>query len=174
MGMPRDRIVVVGLLAVAGAGLVADRTIFRTEAQAAVEPAPDQGPLAAAGVGKVQTAVAGLIRDQFKQAFDAEFAGQADKLDFGPAAEWMTRPVAQQPAVVPGSVRAPVPANPQGLPSMTVVMPTQSGGVAVIDGVRLAVGQTHPSGFRLVAVGDRSATIVRDGRTIELAMTVNR
>lgn len=174
MGMPRDRIVVVGLLAVAGAGLVADRTIFRAEAQAAAEPVAEETSLAAAGVGKVQSAVAGLIRDQFREAFDTQFAAQADQIEFGPAVEWMSRQAAEQPAVVPGSVRTPQPVSQQGLPSLTVVMPTQSGGVAVIDGVRLAIGQTHPSGFRLVAVGDRSATIVRDGRTIELAMSVNR
>ncbi|RMH29870.1 MAG: hypothetical protein D6692_03150 [Planctomycetota bacterium] len=174
MGMPRDRIVVVGLLAVASAGLVADRTIFRAEARAASEPVAQETTLAAAGVGKVQSAVAGLIRDQFREAFDAQFAAQADQIAFGPAAEWMSRQAVEQPAVDTRSAQTPQPLSEQGLPSLTIVMPTQSGGIAVIDGVRLTIGQTHPSGFRLVAVGDRSATIVRDGRTIELTMSVNR
>ena len=175
MGMPRDRIVVVGLLAIAGVGLIADRTVFRAEACAA-EPVGTEPPsLAAAGAGMVQTAVAGMIRDQFRAAFKPGLADRAGELDFGPAAEWMTRQApAMPPSPAEGTPLVQRPAQEAGLPMLTLVMPTRSGGVAVIDGVRLGVGQSHPSGFKLLSVGDRTATILRNGRAVELSMTVAR
>jgi hypothetical protein len=49
-------------------------------------------------------------------------------------------------------------------------MPTRDGGIAVIDGHRMQVGQTHPDGYQLVGVDTRSVTISMGGSTAVLAL----
>jgi hypothetical protein len=177
MGMPRERRIFVGLGAVAVAGLMFDK-VFLAPAGAAAAPAE----IAAAGpAGVVESAVAAAgsrlesgLREAIGRAL-AEHASEAlPAMEFGPRAAWTERAVpgvigqpAQTPAAAPAGEFLPGLAR---VPQLSLVMPTSRGGVAVIDGQRLVVGQTHPDGFVLTGVQERSVTISLGGSTAVLSL----
>lgn len=178
--MPRERQIVLGLGAVAVAGLMFDRVVLgpaeSSAAETEVASVDPTGVLqtAAATVGaKVET----TVRDAMMRTLEDHMAESLPQMDFGPQAAWLTKPVAAvqsdedrsspEPTVVPGRELLP---GLSGTPKLSLVMPTRDGGIAVIDGHRMQVGQTHPDGYRLEGVDARSVTISLGGSTAVLAL----
>lgn len=184
MGMSKERKVFVGLFAIAIGGFCLDRMVLAPSAAAAAEtPAAASVTSGLAGITdgvseKVSGTVRAALRDVLSSQIDESFGQQAGSLRFGPAAEWVNAVDLPTPGgdginltVTPADAGSARPAQTgSATPGLTMVMPTSSGGIAMIDGVRLRVGQTHPAGFILVAVGDRTATIERDGERTVLSM----
>ncbi|MEM9372417.1 MAG: hypothetical protein AAGA55_02135, partial [Planctomycetota bacterium] len=120
--------------------------------------------------------------DVLANSVDQSLGENAESLRFGPAPEWLASAdpgPADEPGIdlsVTASDLTRTPARPEGSPTpgLTMVMPTSGGGIAMIDGVRLRVGQRHPSGFLLLSVGDRTATIEIEGERTVLAMPIPR
>jgi hypothetical protein len=193
MGMTRERKVIVGIFGIALVGLGADRVFFSPSGAAAAMPTPAAASAAGPLAGLADSLTSGLrdsvqtkLRDTLQAKIESDLAEQAGSIEFGPAAEWLRQPAlaAAQPSGINLSVtpspsnavadRGPSPFAGAATPGLTTVMPTAAGGIATIDGVRLRVGQVHPSGFRLLSVGDRTATIERDGETLVLSMPLPR
>lgn len=178
MGMSKERIVFVSLAGIAGAGLMVDRLFLAPDSADASTPASDSGFLSeqiASATGSVQNAIQTTLKDKLQGVIEKELAGQAGSLQFGPAQAWVQAPQIVSPAAIPGQATQLTlpPANNQPadpLP-LTMVMPTSDGGgLAVIGGVRLRVGEVHPDGFRLIKVDARTATIIEDGQERVLTM----
>ncbi len=186
MGMSKERRVFVGLFALAISGLAVDRVLLSpSEAAAAIDPAVQSpvgtverltGALAAQAGG----ATGERLQDIIAERIDESVAQQAAMLRFGPSPDWIAAPD-EVPSAGGLIDLTSVPGSPGRVPtgnaraeshSLTMVMPMSTGGIAVIDGVRLRVGQTHPDGFALIAVGDRTATIERGGNRVVLSMPV--
>ena len=182
MGMPRERKVLVGLGAVALLGRGLDKAFLSSAdaaAPAAAQAEAGLGSTTQSAVNAVAGRLQGGLRDAMTRMLEKHVAEAMPQMDFGPDPAWMQRLVAQTP--LPDSAE-PAPAAPRsvmtgvlpglsGRPTLTLVMPTRSGGgVAVIDGHRLSVGQTHPDGYTLEAVHERSVTIAKDGATATLAL----
>lgn len=178
--MPRERQIVLGLGAVAVAGLMFDKVVLGpAESSAApteVASADPTGPVrsAAAAVGaKVET----TVREAMMKALQEHAAESLPQMDFGPDAAWITKPVAAAASGAAPVVAQPDPAPRGGVlpgltgsPKLSLVMPTRDGGIAVIDGHRMQVGQTHPDGYQLVGVDTRSVTISMGGSTAVLSL----
>lgn len=173
MGIPRERQVFIGLGVAAVAGLMFDKVVLsptaaiasEAPATASVAPAP---ALASAAAGKLQVG----LRDALRRAFEDYAGEQMPGLSFGPDEKWLVapdRPVA--PTASTEAVEAPSLSVLPGLnvrPTLTLVMPTSRGGLAVIDGKNMSVGEVHPDGYTLVAVDARSVTIGYNGATAVL------
>lgn len=176
MGMPRDRKVIVGVLGLAVGGLLIDRFVLgpsdATASDTPMATASAGGPVASV----VQTAKAKVdasLRETVSKMLESHLTEQAPALGFGPDQSWMQREIAKAPAGEPVPATTAMSGTLPGVestPTLSLVMPTGSGGIAVIDGVRLQVGQTHPSGFRLIGVEARSVTIERNGAVAVLTL----
>lgn len=178
MGMPRDRKVMVGLGAVAIAGLMVDK-LFLSPSDAAADPVAVAGsgvtPGTPAVAGMVPARVEAGVREVMLRLFQAEGVEVPPQLQFGPDPAWTARP--GQPAVLASQPTAEtIPASGGILPGLTkvpalsLIMPTRDGGLAVIDGHRLRPGETHPDGYTLVSIQDRSVTITMGGSTAVLSL----
>ena len=181
MGMPRERKVLVGLGALAVAGLMVDQLFLQPDEAAAGPHA--SAPEAASAGGPVQAVAAAVgtrveagIRDAMTRALGDYAAESTPDMAFGPDPAWneRIRDVLAQPAPA-DTEAAPTPSGRilpglNSTPRLTLVMPTRDGGIAVIDGHRMRVGQTHPDGYRLEAVQDRAATISMGGSTAVLSL----
>lgn len=171
MAIARERQVFIGLLAIAGTGLMLDRAVLGPKSASAGVDGPDE-PAVLAGASETVRAAVGRASAASIAGMFERFGGQSlEGLNFGPEAAWTEREVldavieAQQaPAVGATTV---VPSDPS-LSSfkLSLVMPTQSGGVAVINGMRMQLGQWHPDGFRLMHVGERSVVLEVDGKSV--------
>ncbi len=73
--------------------------------------------------------------------------------------------------VQPESARG-APAVTITLPSLSAVMPSKSGGAAVLNGVLVRAGDVSQDGFRLITVQKRSITIEKSGKKYELELPV--
>lgn len=176
MGMPRDRKVMVGLGAVAVTGLMVDKLFLApsdasadTVATAGVAP----GTPAAAGVAPAR--VEAGVREVMLRLFQAENVEAPPQLRFGPDPSWTARSgatavLASNPAAEPTGVSAGILPGLSKAPTLSLIMPTREGGLAVIDGHRLRPGETHPDGFTLVSIQDRSVTITMGGSTALLSL----
>lgn len=183
MGMPRERKVLVGLGTLAVAGLMVDQMFLQPDPAEASSPSP-AAETASAG-GPVQAVAAAVgdrvqagIRDAMTRAM-GDFAAGAEvppDIAFGPDPAWTQRVRELLPEDTVSEPRAePAPSGEllPGLsvsPRLTLVMPTRDGGIAVIDGHRMKVGQVHPDGYRLESVHDRAATISMGGSTATLRL----
>lgn len=178
--MPRERQIVLGLGAVAVAGLMFDRVVLgpaeSTAAPAPMASADSTSPVraAAAAVGaKVEV----RVREAMMRALEDHVAESLPSMEFGPDTSWLTSATASTQAK-PAPAREPTKATPasgllpglSGTPTLSLVMPIRDGGIAVINGHRLSVGQTHPDGYRLVGVDARSVTISKDGASAVLSL----
>lgn len=171
MAIARERLVFIGLLVVAGTGLVLDRAVLGPKpASAGVDGVAE--PAVLAGASETVRAAVGRASAASIAGMFERFSGQSvEGLNFGPEAAWTEREVldvvidAQQaPAVGATTVVPPDPSLARF--KLSLVMPTQSGGVAVINGDRMQVGQWHSDGFRLIHVGERSVVLEVDGRSV--------
>ncbi len=181
MGMTRERKVLVGLGAVAVAGLMFDK-VFLSPAEAAAGPEAPQAASAAGPVQAMATAVTSRveagIRDAMLRRLEAHVSESQPDLAFGPSAAWTERLTSALSAGA-GVDEAPaqVQAGPEFLPgiarrpTLTLVMPTRDGGgLAVIDGQRVRRGETHPDGYRVEHVSARSVTVTLRGSTAVLSL----
>lgn len=179
MGMPRDRKVVVGLGAVAVAGLMVDK-LFLAPGDAAASPpapsAPAATPAAPATAGLVTPRVESGIRDTMLRLFQTEGVDVPPQLQFGPDPTWTIRAeavpalAASEPLAEPAALSGGVLPGLSKVPTLSLIMPTRDGGLAVIDGHRLRPGEIHPDGYTLVAIQDRSVTIAMGGSTASLSL----
>lgn len=167
---------IVGLGVVAVAGLMFDKVVLAPSGASASETAAMAGAapaaaIASAAAGKFQSG----LRDAIDRAFQAHAHERMPELIFGPDEAWLSAP-ARPMAVRPPAALPEEPAASGVLPGLNIrpklslVMPTGRGGLAVIDGKRIAVGEVHPDGYRLIAVDDRSVTIGYDGATAVLRL----
>lgn len=182
MGMTRERKVLVGLGAVAVAGLMFDKVVLSPAEAAAGTEAP-QAASAAGPVQAVAAAVTGRveagIRDAMLRRLEAHVSESQPDLAFGPSAAWTER-LTSALSDAAGANEAPADqtqAGPEFLPglarrpTLTLVMPTRDGGgLAVIDGHRVRQGETHPDGYRVEHVGARSVTVTLRGSTATLSL----
>jgi hypothetical protein len=111
------------------------------------------------------------------RAFEGHVREQMPELLFGPDVSWLEAPKSEvshaaasatQPLIEPRSsgVFPGVELNPR----LSLVMPTGRGGMAVIDGQNMRVGEVHPDGYTLIAVDERSVTIGLNGVTARLRL----
>ncbi|MFK7883792.1 MAG: hypothetical protein AB8F26_06365 [Phycisphaerales bacterium] len=176
--MSKERWIFVGLAGVASAGLMVDRLILAPSSASAALPT-DQAALLAGPVSSATNTLGDAATRSLKGVLQSvvrdELASKASSLEFGPAAEWVKTPellLAESSAGgqnLNGTLTRQV-SESNVQERLTLVMPTSTGGIAVIGGKRLRVGEVHPSGFRLLGVQDRSVTIERDGVKSVLTM----
>jgi hypothetical protein len=182
MGISRERKVLCGLGAVAAAGLMFDKAFLGPADAAASAGAPQQAGLAApaqAAANAVAARLEGGIRDAMQRMLEKHVSEQMPEMNFGPDPEWTRKMVLEAPAAAQTPTPAAKPAESvmtgvlPGLsktPSLSLVMPTRDGGLAVIDGHRLQVGQMHPDGYTLTAVHARSVTVAKGGVSATLSL----
>ncbi len=182
MGMSRERKVLCGLGAVAAAGLMFDKAFLAPSDASASEAVIEQAGVAApvqAVTGAVAARLEGGIRDAMRQMLEKHTADLMPDISFGPDPAWTERilsePVSGEavatptPAVAESTMTGVLPGVAKK-PSLSLVMPMRDGGLAVIDGHRLQVGQLHPDGYSLTAVYARSVTITKDGVSATLSL----
>jgi len=179
----------VGIFGIATAGLAVDRFVLGPSSASAAMPGTELasaggplGELAASATEVLRGSLQQALKDTLQAEIDPGAAQRAGSIDFGPAAAWTANAASLSApgidlSVTPAGGGAVAPSGPSpfrgtATPGLTMVMPTSNGGIAVIDGVRLRVGQTHPDGFRLVSLGDRTATIEHNGERFVLSMPV--
>ncbi len=179
MGMSRERKVLCGLAAVAGAGLMFDMAFLAPSGAAAAPAQADQAAVAAP-MQSAAAAAATRLENGVRDAMQRKLVGHAPEamphLAFGPDPLWTVAEVSgpalqAAPAPTPAaSVMIGVLPGLNHTPALSLVMPTREGGVAVIDGHRIQVGQTHPDGYTLAAVQARSVTVIKDGISATLSL----
>lgn len=176
MAISRERKIFAGLFVVAIGGLAFDKA-FLSQADAAAPAAPGlataSSPLAEVA-SAVQAKADIVIRDAMDRLLKEHIPDAMPDLAFGPAQAWIQPQDAPAIGIVspatPGQVEPSSPAPTPSTPTLSLVMPTDTGGVATIDGVTLRVGQTHPDGYRLISVEARSVMIERNGSTAMLTL----
>lgn len=189
MGLSTERKVFVGILAVAGIALVLDRGVLgpstagASTEDLAVAPVPqDSGqPLSKPSSGH-QTAAQILI-DRLNNKHELTTPSEQPSLGAAFSLEQLIEPVMQ--TVNNQAPAATIPAEPRSrpalpvvtsravdLPTLTAVMPSSSGGGAVLNGKLVRIGQTDSAGFTLKQVRERGVVLEHDGQlyTIEIPM----
>ena len=179
MGMPRDRKVMVGLGAVAVAGLMVDK-VFLGPADASADTtalaAGSAAPGAPAAAGIVPARIEAGIREVMLRMLHAEGLETPPSLHFGPDPSWTVRPTVLAPPVTSapvsesGTDRGGILPGLTRTPTLSMIMPARDGGLAVIDGHRLRPGETHPDGYTLVSIQDRAVTISMGGSTASITL----
>lgn len=180
MGMSRERKVLCGLGAVAAAGLMFDKAFLGTADASASTPVAEQASAAApvqAVAGAVAARLEGGVRDAMERMLEKHASELMPSMDFGPDPVWTQKPAPPPaPADQPEPTRAAEPVMTGVLPGLTrtpslsLVMPMHDGGLAVIDGHKLRVGQTHPDGYTLAAVHARSVTVTKGGQSATISL----
>lgn len=184
MGLSTERKVFIGILCVAGSALLIDQVVLKPSSAQAMPVAiagvsdllitPTSAP-AQAPVGSQLTMAQVLLDRLGEQSTPAKgrSLGSAFTLDQLISS---SVPGADQPE--PGGVRPPQPSLPviapaaTDLPVLTSVMPSRSGGGAVLGGKLVQIGQETPAGFELIEVRERSVILRRDGRLYTLTIPV--
>lgn len=182
MGMSRERKVLCGLGAVAAAGLMFDKAVIGPSGAAASQGAAEQAGVASpvqAIAGAVSNRLEGSVREAMQRMLEKHGADIMPEMNFGPDPVWTQKITPDLPAIAEAMTQAPkVPETVMtgvlpGLartPSLSLVMPTRDGGLAVIDGHKLQVGHLHPDGYTLTAVHARSVTVTKDGVSATLTL----
>lgn len=182
MAIARERQVFIGLMLVAGTGLMLDRAVLGPRPAEAGIAAGEEPALLADTTTSLRTAIGKASAASIAGMFERFGGNSSDGLNFGPDAAWTEREVAE---IITADFSASRDEAEAGQPAPTLtdpvlariklslVMPTQSGGVAVINGARMQLGQWHPDGFQLIHVGERSVVIEIDGKptTVNLPRT---
>jgi hypothetical protein len=160
--------VAIGLLAVAVGALIVDRLYFTPASAAGQEPVraalPSAVAVARASISNAAVAEAplGLISDELKSIEPPAIGDIPDA--FQPSHSWLA---SQQPLTA-----APVDhssADFLAAHKLSGVLESTTGGVAIVDGQVLRVGQ-NLGDFRLRAVGSRWAEFTKDGNSVRLVM----
>ena len=162
MELSRERKIFIGIFATALAALGIDRGLLGpSEASAApsVVAQPAVAPMTQAGVGAAPTGNIGNTLALFAERLQ----GLGDGFEIDPVLEGdaFKVPAAWLEVEEPETARA-APKTPEGPPSLrlTSVMPTQRGGIAVLEGKTYRQGETIGD-FVLEAVEPRSVVLRR-------------
>lgn len=186
MGLSTERKVFVGILCVAGSALMIDQVVLgpssaeampvatadssdllitptSTPAQASVGSSLNMAQVLLERLGAQNTVPEGK---SLGSAFTLDQLIASGIPDSDPAqvnAERSTQP--SLPVITPDA---------PDLPALTAVMPSKSGGGAVLGGKLVRIGQQTPEGFELIEVRERSVILRREGRfyTITIPMQV--
>lgn len=172
MGLSRERKIFVGLLGVAGAALVLDMGVLRPGEAGASQPSlPGVSTitdLITGGESEKSDADSGLMGlDAIAQRLRLG-ASEGATIDdaFAFKDEWLREAVD-----TPAPSRATPRQAPGFSPTLSAVMPSSSGGIAIIDGRSYRVGdQIGRSGYRLARVRGMGAVLSDGARTVELAI----
>ena len=169
MGLSRERIFIVGLLALAGWALVVDQGLLRPRSASAAGTGPavadatggSAEPAAGspAGLSRLGGLAPAMVAARLRLGEDPDHAvGDA----FALPAAW---------ASVLGEPPAEEPRGSTGPLVLTAVMPSSSGGVAVINGSPVRVGEpVGATGYRLVRVVAQSAVLEGRGEVLRLEL----
>ncbi len=182
MGLTTERKVFLGLVGIAGLALFIDQGFLGPkEASAdvfpvAIEPAADIAP-SITDSPVTQQAASAILIDRLKGSVSSDMDGtlgsafSLTKLIETETTEQISALEDQGstssdafPMIAPKAV---------DLPALTAVMPSKTGGGAVIGGKLLRVGQTGPGGYRLVTVMARAVLVEKDGEQYAIEMPTN-
>ena len=178
MGITRERKVLCGLGAVAVAGLMFDKA-FLGPADASVDPGSAQQAVIAAPATGVAARLEGGVRDAMWKMLEQHARDTSPDMNFGPNPAWIPAALVSMAAVpeVPQPGSEPAQNNMSGIlpgltatPALSLVMAAREGGIAVIYGHTMQVGQMHPGGFVITAIHARSVTITKDGFSATLTL----
>ena len=175
MGLTKERKIFLGLAAVAGVALIADQGIFSTQGASAQSVAIEQMPLAEPIVElspqEPSLPAAKVLIDRVNNPTDL---GSNSSMGSIFSLTKMIKPKANDPAgddsggnlideLLPEESFGFIESQRQDLPVLSAVMPSKTGGGAVVNGEILRIGQTSDDGYRLVRVEQRSVIIEQDG-----------
>lgn len=191
MGLSTERKVFLGVMAVAGIAFFVDQGLLGPAGASAdmIEPQVDSiiaQPAIVTGTEPTKVAAAVLIdriksvsltssTDSFGSAFSltqlveqpipAQIDGNNDLNEMGQGLSQATS--SSFPSIAPKAT---------DLPTLSSVMPSKSGGAAVLGGKLVRVGQVGPAGYRLIGVEARSIVVERDGTqyTIQVPTSSNQ
>lgn len=184
MGLTTERKVFIGILCVAGSALLIDQVVLRPSSAEAMPVAtaglndllitPTSTP-AQASVGSQLTMAQVLLDRLGEQSTPSQgrSLGSAFTLD-----QLITTSTPGADQSEAGGERSAQPALPvlapaaTDLPVLTSVMPSKSGGGAVLGGKLVQIGQQTQAGFELMEVRERSVILRRDGRLYTLTIPV--
>lgn len=185
MGLSTERKVFVGILCVAGSALMIDQVVLGPSNAEAMPEAiaassdllitPTSTP-AQATVGSSLTMAQVLLERLGGQnaAPEGRSLGSAFTLD-----QLIAPPVSDSDPDQVSGERSTQPSLPvitpdaPDLPALTAVMPSKSGGGAVLGGKLVRIGQKTPEGFELLEVRERSVILTRDGRLYTITIPVH-
>lgn len=178
MGLSTERKVFLGVMGVAGIAFFVDQGLLGPAGVSAdtLEPQGEsiiEQPAIVTGPESTKVAAAVLI-DRLKSG---SFTSGSDT--FGSA--FSLNSLIEHPSLTQGDsqnglsdlVQAATPESSSSfpsfapkatdLPTLSSVMPSKSGGAAVLGGKLVRVGQVGPAGYRLISVEARSILVERDG-----------
>jgi len=168
MGLSRERKIFVGLLGVAGLALVVDRGVLQPGEVSAKEVSLTDtiATLAASagtpGTGKTDEGAVLLPAMLAERLNLTGMDGGATTNAFALPASWVPTP------------RGPGPENRGSAPltlKLSAVMPSRTGGIAIINGATVRVGEeVEHSGYRLARVTEGTAVLEHGDRTLELSL----
>lgn len=184
MGLSTERKVFIGILTLAGVALLLDQGLFGpSEASALPDPAlspdvtspvsaastPNQAPLRSAAqvlMDRLNASAEPHAQASLGSAFSLEqlIEPVMDAVVTPDATGTPTQTAAQQPSL------PVIQASAVNLPALSAVMPSNTGGGAVLGGKLIRVGQTDANGFTLKQVRERGVILERDGRLFSLEM----
>ncbi len=175
MGLTTERKIFLGLALVAGASLVVDQAILSPSSAGAasldvnqVSAMPSE-PALAAIAKPITKSVSEILNERLSKASNdtgnTELNAQVAEIQrmFAPLIKPQPKPVSPQPNIpTQTEVEPTIPtqAIPTNMPSLSAVMPSQSGhSGAILNGTLYKVGDTTPEGYRLLKVNQRQALV---------------
>ncbi len=175
MGLTTERKIFLALALVAGASLVVDQAILSPSGASAASLDADQiasmpsDPIIANIAEPIKKSVTEILNERLNKASDGssdiDLNAQATELQrmFEPLIKPESKPVIKQPIkqtqaeIEPAS---PTQSIPNNMPSLSAVMPSQTGqSGAILNGTLYIVGDSTPEGYRLLKVNQRQALV---------------
>ena len=173
MGLSTERKVFLGLFLVAGGALLVDQTVLGPKSagaalldsvseittEAIAEPV-EQTKQA------VRSTAAELLNERLSSMTESFSADTSVSSMFGmPSLDELPVEIQSNQQSIAEAIGTNV-----DTPKLSAVMPSSTGGAAVIDGVLVRAGGTTSDGYRLITVSQRSVVIEKNGR--EYTMTL--
>jgi hypothetical protein len=176
MGLTTERKIFLGLALIAGASLVVDQAILSPNSAGAALLDVDQvnalssEPALSAIAKPITKSVSEILNERLNNASGssvntAELNTQVSEIQrmFAPLIKPAPKLMPQQPIIqTQTEVQPAIPtqAIPTNMPSLSAVMPSQSGhSGAILNGTLYKVGDTTPEGYRLLNVNQRQALV---------------
>ncbi|MBL4591034.1 MAG: hypothetical protein JKY96_03650 [Phycisphaerales bacterium] len=175
MGLSTERKVFLGLFLVAGGAFLMDQAILGPSGAEAsvVDLGLDLSSESILAIGtqvqspsKSQATAASLLNERLANLTkNIDQDSSLNQLFSDPMLRAIESPTEADAAAVQST-----PVVAVQLPKLSAVMPSQSGGAAVIDGVLIRAGGESAAGFRLITVQKRSVILEKSGNryTIEV------
>lgn len=177
MGLSTERKVIIGLFLVAGGALVVDQAILGPKEAGASEL--DLGfNLTPESILNVDLPTKGEIFDKTAASLLNERLSKFEQtMQADPSLDQMFGvPILDDEevsnALTTGNTTDAL-SEQSGLPRLSAVMPSSTGGAAVINGVLVRVGDLNADGYRLISVQQRSAVIEKSGKKYTIALPMS-